>query len=78
MRNGEELTESPRIVGKMGVERELLCLCSTEVSVQNKTRYNPAEGSTEDMSPLDHGIILNRKIRSRVMIMCQLIKTSST
>ena len=37
---------------------------------------NPREGSVKGMSPLDLGIIRNGKIRSRIMIPCQLMENS--
>ena len=56
--------KSLRIVDETGVER-MSCVCSTERSVKS-------------MSTPDHCILRNRGIRSRVMIMCQLMENSST
>ena len=53
------------------------------VSTQQKDLFrsrhgaNTTEGSVKGMSPLDHGIMRNKRIRARVMILWQLMENSS-
>ena len=48
-----------------------------EGSVRALHCANRTEGSVRVMSPLNHDIICNKRVRSRLLIMCQLIENSS-